>query len=234
MKKNYFLAALFFTFITFQIGAQENPIPQQYPLDRADVNAFDRMLMNPYSAKLDKVGDAAVIVTMAAPLVLLSTPSDQWLTECVMYGEACVLAYGMKVVGKACVDRARPYMYFNDYPLDQVADGDYLCSWPSAHSTMAFTSAAFTSYVYSKYFPDSPLRYVVTAGSYAAATAVAAMRIASGNHFMTDVLTGAAFGTVAGFIVPYVHTLIAKKMPASDGNVQVQASPFSLAISFNF
>ena len=31
--------------------------------------------------------------------------------------------------------------------------------------------------------------------------------MASGNHFLTDVLVGAAIGTVCGFAVPYMHTL---------------------------
>lgn len=213
MKKFITSILLLVTLATFPLFAQ--------PYNRSTVNAFDRPLMNPYSAKLDTAGDVLVVATMAAPLALIATPKDQWLTEVVMYSEACLVSYGMKCIGKACVNRARPYMYFENYPLDQVKDGDYMCSWPSAHSTMAFTSAAFTSYVFCKYFPDSPWRYAVIGGTYAAAVGVAALRIASGNHFLTDVITGAVIGTISGFLVPYIHTNFC----------DVEVSPFGLAFS---
>lgn len=223
MKKHLILSLLLLTFsISIPLTAQ--------PYSKSEVNPFDQLWMNPYSPQLDKAGDIIVCATMAAPLVLLATPSDQWLTEFIMYGEACLFSYGLKVVGKAYVDRARPYMYFDNYPLDQVADGDYMCSWPSAHSAMAFTSAAFTSYVFCKYFPESSWRYAVVGGAYAAAVGVASLRIASGNHFLTDVLTGAAIGTLSGFLIPYLHTLCAEKLPQND-NVQVEASPFGLFIN---
>ena len=202
------------------------------PYNKNEVNQLDRLFMNPYSKPLDKTADVLTVLTLAAPAVLVSTPSDQWLTEGIMYTEACLFSYGLKAIGKACVERVRPYMYFDGYPQDEVLDGDYLNSWPSAHTTMAFTSAAFTSYVFSKYYPDSPWRFAVIGGTYAAATAVGILRMASGNHFLTDVLTGAAIGTLSGFIIPYVHTLWAKKLPETD-KVQLQASPFHLALSIN-
>lgn len=201
--------------------------------DKNDVNKFDQLFMQPYSKSLDKAGDILTVTTMAAPLVLLSTPKNQWLTEGVMYAESCLFSFGLEELGKLCVDRVRPYMYFDGFPQDELEDGDYLNAWPSAHTTMAFTSAAFTTYVFAKYYPDSPWRFAVAGGTYALATTTAVLRMASGNHFATDVLTGAAIGTLSGLLVPYLHTLAAKKMPESE-NVQIQASPFGLLIKFSF
>lgn len=203
------------------------------PYNKSDVNSFDRLIMTPYSHTLDKAGDIITVVTLAAPLTLLATPSSEWFPECVMYAESCILSFGMEELGKNLVKKPRPYMYFDNYPQDEVENGDYLNAWPSAHSTMAFTSAAFTSYVFGKYYPESPWRFAVAGGVYTLAFTTAALRLASGNHFLTDVLSGAAIGTLNGFVIPYLHTLISKKLPESE-TLQIQASPFNLLIKFNF
>ena len=180
--------------------------------DKDDVNALDRIFMNSYSKKLDKAGDISLVAAMAAPAVLLATDKDEWFTIGTMYAETLLIANGIKELTKLCVTRARPYMYYDPstYPEDDLEDGDFANSFPSGHSTMAFAGATFASYTFSKYFPDSPYRYAVTGGSYALALATAALRIKSGNHFMTDVLTGAVLGTAVGFLVPWMHTFNTK------------------------
>ena len=180
--------------------------------DKDDVNALDRIFMNSYSKKLDRAGDISLVAAMAAPAVLLATDKDEWFTVGVMYAETLLIANGIKELTKLCVTRARPYMYYDPstYPEDDFEDGDFANSFPSGHSTMAFAGATFASYTFSKYFPDSPYRYAVTGGSYALALATAALRIKSGNHFMTDVLTGAVIGSATGFLVPWMHTFNTK------------------------
>jgi undecaprenyl-diphosphatase len=180
--------------------------------DKDDVNAFDRIFMNSYSKKLDRAGDISLVAAMAAPAVLLATDKSEWFTVGVMYAETLLIANGIKELTKLCVTRARPYMYYapSTYPDDDLEDGDFANSFPSGHSTMAFAGATFASYTFSNYFPDSPYRYAVTGGSYALALATAALRVKSGNHFMTDVLSGAVIGSATGFLVPWMHTFNTK------------------------
>ena len=180
--------------------------------DKDDVNALDRIFMNSYSKKLDRAGDVGVALCLMTPAVLLATDKDEWFTVGVMYAETLLIANGIKELTKLCVTRARPYMYYDPstYPEDDLEDGDFANSFPSGHSTMAFAGATFASYTFSKYFPDSPYRYAVTGGSYALALATAALRIKSGNHFMTDVLSGAVIGSATGFLVPWLHTFNTK------------------------
>ena len=180
--------------------------------DKSDVNAFDRFFMNSYSKKLDRAGDISLVAAMAAPAVLAATDKEEWLTVGVMYAETLLIANGIKELTKLAVRRDRPFMYYDPdtYPEDDIKDGDFANSFPSGHSTMAFAGATFASYTYSKYFPDSNWRYAVTGGSYALALTTAALRVKSGNHFMTDVMTGAALGTAVGFLVPWLHTFNTK------------------------
>ena len=207
-------------------------------LDKSQVNTFDQPLMNPYSKKLDDVGDLFLITGMISPALFAVTPKDEWFTILTMYAETALIANGIKELAKLAVDRPRPYMYFEDYPQKEVYRNDWCKSFPSGHSTMTFTAAAFNTFVFCKYFPDSPWRYAVIGGSYAIAITTASRRLASGNHFATDVLTGAALGTLCGFLVPYLHTLNANNSKdshnISNASVSTNIIPTGFSISLRF
>lgn len=197
--------------------------------DKKDVNALDQTLMHRYDKTVDKVSDILLLTGMLTPAVFVSTDKQEWFTVATMYAETLLIANGIKELTKLCVNRIRPYMYF-DSPLPQkdVESGDYANSFPSGHATMAFAAATFTSYTFSKYFPDTSWRYAFTAANYALATTVACMRIAAGCHFLTDVLTGAALGSAVGFLVPFVHTFNAK----NSLNVGIAPNGVSFRVDF--
>lgn len=198
--------------------------------DKDDVNSFDRKFMHEYSKTRDKAADFVLLAAMASPAVLALTEKEEWLTCGVMYAETLLIANGIKEITKLAVNRTRPYMYYDaeTFPEDDVEEGDWANSFPSGHSTMAFAGATFASYTFCKYFPDSALRIPVIAGSYTLACGVAALRLSSGNHFMTDVLTGAAIGSAVGFFVPWLHTFNAK----NDLQVSLLANGVSFAVKF--
>ena len=195
--------------------------------DKADVNAFDRFFMRGYSSGMHTASTLTLASLMASPAVLLPL-SDRsfWSTEIVMYAETMLIANGIKELTKLCVDRTRPYMYYNlsDAPEDKIEDGDFANSFMSGHSTMAFASASFLSYTLWKLFPESSLKIPVAAGSFSVATLTAVLRVLGGKHFATDVITGAVVGSSVGFLVPFLHTL---------GNGRsVQVSPSASGVSF--
>ncbi len=174
--------------------------------NKNDVPAVDRFFMRPFSKGLDIAGDILQFTALLSPAVLMAAPMEDWVTIGVMYAESVLVSYGAKSLAKAFVNRARPYMYYDNRPMDLVNEGDWNDSFMSGHSTLAFTGASFLSYVFSKYFGDSPLKYVVTAASYTVAATTAVLRVAGENHFLTDVLAGAVVGTASGFLVPWLHS----------------------------
>lgn len=197
-------------------------------LNPDDVNAFDRLFMKSYSHSLDVAGDVVMAVTLLTPLCLYKTSSDEWLSLGIMYGETMLLANGIKEIGKLCVNRPRPYAYYEGGPEKKYKNGDWAKSWPSGHTTFAFAGATFTSYVFTKYYPDSNWKYAVIAGSYTLACTTAVLRIESGNHFVTDVLTGAVIGTACGFLVPWLHTI------NEQTGKTLTITPTSLTFNFTF
>lgn len=199
-----------------------------FALDSAEINSFDRLAVRNYNRNLDRTATAIQVATMLTPAVLLSESPDQYVTIGVMYLETQLLTWGTTELLKAVVDRPRPYMYHDDYPQTKVDSGDWDDSFPSGHTATSFAGASFASYVFWKYNPDSKWRIPVTAFSYSLALTVAALRVAGGSHFMTDVLAGALIGTAIGIGVPALHTLFA------DEDATVSVSPFGLAISWRY
>jgi undecaprenyl-diphosphatase len=101
------------------------------------------------------------------------------------------LSIAGKLLGKGLVDRTRPREMFamGDYRLEKGASKDgRLRSMPSGHSAGA-TAVALAA------LRDYPGQTTPIA---AAAVAVTLAQLPSRNHFLTDVVAGAAIGTGAG------------------------------------
>ena len=199
--------------------------------DVSEVNGFDRIFMNRYSRPLDVAATVLEATSLALPAVMLAAPSSEWLSVGVMYAESLMMAYGLKELGKLVVSRARPYMYYDGYPAGLVESGDWNSSFPSGHTTMTFMSAAFTTYVFGKFFPGSAWRIPVTAAAWSLAAATGILRMASGNHFATDVLAGAAIGALSGLAVPLLHSLTARPLSGGGDKVSVSAAPGGVSVT---
>lgn len=202
-------------------------------LDKATVNGLDRIFMNPYSKPLHIIGTATLAAALCTPALLALAPAEEWMTVGIMYAETLLFAYGFKEFAKYFVTRARPYMYFDGYPQDKVDEGDWCKSFPSGHTTMAFAGATFASYVFCKYFPDTPWRWAVVGGSYLLAAGTGILRMCSGNHFFTDVFTGALIGTACGFVIPWIHTFNAGSSEKKN-TARLELSPLSVGLCITF
>lgn len=187
-------------------------------LNISEVNKIDQILMRPYSKKLDLLGTGFELLTAITPLFLLSTPTTEWTTIAGMYAETMLFAFGFKEFAKAIFDRPRPYMYFDNFPYEEVGSGDWNASFFSGHTTLAFAAATFTTYVFCKYKPESKWKIPVIATSYTLAVATAGLRILSGNHFATDVAIGAVVGSITGLLIPFWHYVNPKNPMGVIGN----------------
>ena len=91
--------------------------------DKSEVNAFDALIMNPYSEPLDNTATIMNTGLMIAPALLaLNRSGEDILTLGVMYAETMAGAYISKNLIKNVVDRPRPYTYFSGAPEDQKDD----------------------------------------------------------------------------------------------------------------
>src|SRR5216117_2286866 len=178
--------------------------PSCAPCDPASLPGVDRWALRPVSATAATASNL-VLVGVAASAAFLSVHDRAGAQA---RGNAAVLANSVAWTAattewlKVIVRRKRPVLYTGDATA-AAADKENQESLPSGHASVAF--AAATSYWVLARRERLPHRTRNTIFLYAGAAGVAALRVAAGKHFPTDVLAGAALGSAVGWLVPTIH-----------------------------
>lgn len=105
---------------------------------------------------------------------------------------------------KVMARRARPFTYNPDFPVLERHEGDARLSFPSGHSSLSFAAASVTAVMLLRRYPGRA-GALGAAGAYVGASAVAALRVLAGKHFISDVVAGAALGIAIGLAFPLAH-----------------------------
>ena len=215
--------------LIFMFENDKIPDSEILSLDKSNINSFDRFATNYYSENLSNVSDVLLWTSAVAPALLLLSPDVRsgWFETGTMYAETVVLAAALPHLVKGLVTRYRPFTYNPDAPLTAKTNADAGRSFFSGHSTLAFASAVFLAKVYSDYYPSSKYRSYVWTGSLLLAATVGSLRIFSGMHFPTDVLTGAVVGSALGWLIPELH----KTKP---GNANLGIGFYGINFSYTF
>lgn len=155
-----------------------------------------------YNESLSKASDITLGLTLVTPGVLgLIAPSSDYIAIVSSYAGTMVSAYGVRTVLKQVIHKPRPYVGQIDRPADTSKDYE---SFPSGHSIMAFSAAAYAQTMQLLFYPDSTTMKAVSATTWILAATTATLRVISGNHYLEDVLAGAAIGSAIGFLGPYL------------------------------
>jgi membrane-associated phospholipid phosphatase len=207
------------------------PKPDRAAVDPASIPFFDRLYVSSHSAPLGTAADVLMIGAALVPAALAPGRSGNELaTLGVMYAETLGLAYALDESLKSIVTRYRPYAHSSSAPSSDFADSDVYASFPSRHATIAFASAVFAGSVFDELNPRSPWRPLVWASGLGLATITSALRVASGDHFPSDVLAGAVFGALLGCLAPLVHEGTASGPGSS---LALGALPSRLTVKFS-
>lgn len=146
-------------------------------------------------------------------------------------GQTITFSAGLNSLVAALAGRRRPYnrTLCHDPEFAETNDctgSNRYRSFFSGHSTAAFTLAALTCvhHIELPLYGGGPQEAIPCVGTMLTASAVALLRVASDQHYLSDVLVGAAFGTASGFAVPYLfHYMHDQKAP----NATLKALGFS-------
>ena len=130
-----------------------------------------------------------------------------YLTDLTIALEGMAWSGTLTHIFRFAVRRPRPYLYF---------DGVYPGSRNSADATMSFWSGHVSEWLgfgvalawtfTLRHGVRSPWTWVMWSAMLGAGTVSAVFRVASGDHFFSDVVAGAAVGTGIGLIIPNLHS----------------------------
>jgi membrane-associated phospholipid phosphatase len=116
--------------------------------------------------------------------------------------EAVAVSTALTNVLKFSSARQRPYSVYADEPISFDEDPDQFLSFPSGHTSLAFSIA--TSFATVATLRDRELAPALWAVGVPMAAFVGYLRIAGDRHWVGDVLAGAGLGTLVGVGLPWL------------------------------
>ena len=192
MKNTFFLAFLFlFQFLNIEKTTAQNfdyQTLKNIEGYRSDADTrFNRFL-----------SDADAPICIAAPVLITSIgliKGDKKLTQQGLeIGIAFMATVAETYILKYAVNRPRPYVTHPDlHPLGTESSR----SFPSGHTSSAFSIATSLSLNYPKWYVIVP--------AYAWASATGYSRMYLGVHYPTDVLTGAVLGSGTAWLTHVIN-----------------------------
>ena len=189
--------------------------PDCFPCDPDGLNRLDRPALGYRSdgariasdATRDVVLYGAAGVDLADLLITRGrlAPSEG-AADMIVLSEVFLFDDGVGNLVKAAVRRPRPDAYRPDQNPGAGDDPREAQSFYSGHTTTAFSLGTAATITFWRRHPRAKARWVVAGVYLALASATGVLRIAAGQHFPTDVIAGAAAGTVIGSAVPLLHS----------------------------
>lgn len=118
--------------------------------------------------------------------------------------ETYLVTVGLTNLAKHLWHRPRPFAHFGEpeSPGDLQSHFAQL-SFPSGHASSSFAAAVAAGMLASAH--DHPNRRWIWASGLTLAAATGTLRIAADRHYLTDVVAGAALGSLVGWLVPHLH-----------------------------
>ena len=189
--------------LSFQKSIQRTNSPPQF---KSLNNSLNRWTARQFLPLLSSVSDIGLITLGVAPLFVSGffSPSSFWI-ELVMLSQSIALASSFNLGIRSLVKHPRPFVYNDDVSLEIRTSGEAQRGFYSGHASGAFLSAIFLNRQLKIYFPQSRWTPWLQTLSFVTASSVAGLRVASGKHFVEDVLIGAVIGSLFGLGIPYLH-----------------------------
>lgn len=199
------LGAAALTGASFLAQADVKP-PDTLKLDRHSIFPPDRWAAGLHHPILARVSDCTAAGSLILPLVAFSqVPRRDVPDGLAVYLEALVFTRAVIYLCKGVFQRPRPYAYRPGWGSAVSRDRDAAQSFLSGHTAASFCGAVFAACMADGRMIPSKWKYPVIYASLSLASATAFLRVASGKHFPTDVLAGAAAGSLIAWSLSRMH-----------------------------
>lgn len=168
-----------------------------------------RSINLPYHPGPDKawrfITDASIPIDFAVPVTMFIAglaQHDQALeVKAYETGASLVIAAGSGFILKEIIKRQRPFITYPGLIYKKQNESGY--SFPSNHTSMAFSTATSLSLAFPKWYVIAP--------AFAFATATGYSRMYLGVHYPSDVLGGALIGAGSSFLTWELQRILNRK-----------------------
>jgi membrane-associated phospholipid phosphatase len=138
---------------------------------------------------------------------------------------------GITNLTKASVKRYRPYVYNPNVPADYKYTRNARQSFFSGHTSHSAAFTFLTAYIIDSYTNNRNIERLSYGMAFLLPAVTGYLRIASGKHFPTDVLSGFVVGVATGLLVPWIHREAEGEDPTQlQGGMNMRVPQFRLVI----
>lgn len=172
---------------------------------------FERGIEQHFSPFSSRVADVTLLGSLLAPPLVYGLDAESALhfgNVSLIYGEAVGLSLLLNTAVKHTIRRARPYTHGESRAAQELGargDVDAVLSFYSGHAALSFTGATSGGVIFSAGSADLGARAGFWGAELMLASLTAHLRVRAGRHYASDVLVGAALGSLFGVLVPASH-----------------------------
>lgn len=200
-------------------------IDQINSLDKYDVWVPDRRALNQTTSQrfnAQEVSDWALNISLFLP-VLLFIDKDirkSWFDIALLYLETQAINSNLYTwCGPMLTKRIRPFVYYDDIPMDERMESGTTDSFFSGHTSWTAGASFFMAKVLSDYHPEwGGKRWWLYAAALVPPVFVGYHRFRGLKHFPTDIMLGTAVGAAVGILTPHLHKI---------GKNKISIAPFA-------
>ncbi len=172
-------------------------------LNEKTVLFFDKAGFQPYSSVIKDFSDYAAYLTIGSTLYCLYENDKQvFLNNMIVFGEILIAQSAVGKWTKTLSHRYRPFVYDEDVSFSKKTQRNSQHSFYSMHSSTVFSAATF-GYFY--YFQNYGHNLFIGSLLFGSASATAILRVASAQHFPSDVIVGAIIGSGISYAICKDH-----------------------------
>ena len=200
------------------VNGDPTPVETVEALDIDDVWAFDRVALKQEGRfeALEKeiprsLSDIGLFVGGLSPALLVIDKDIRrdWADVYSMYALAMPLTLDMWAIsplGPNGISRYRPYVYYDEFPIENRVKSKRRGSFFSGHTANAAAGSFFTAKVICDYHPElGRKKWLVYGAASLPPLWVAYWRVRDLAHFPSDVIAGFGIGTAIGILVPHLQ-----------------------------
>lgn len=209
-------------------------------LNKSDVWWLDRRALYQDVSKMDNarnISDWGLRISGFMPFLLFIDRKirQDWYDITLLYLETQAVAQNAYLLGGPLfTKRIRPFVYYDEIPLDSKTDHGTTDSWFSGHTSTTSTAFFFMAKVLSDYHPElGGKKWLLYGAALIPPAIVGIYRIKALKHFPTDVFMGTAVGAAVGILIPHLHK-VTKKMNKDLSIVPFAGAYSGLALSLKF
>lgn len=147
-----------------------------------------------------------IVVLLPFTLALDKPIQKDALDLMFLYFETHAVNLSLSYAGPLLTNRARPFVYYPEIPLEEKLKMGSTDSFFSGHTSSTAAASFFMARIYTDYHPETKgKKGLFFAAALIPPAVVGYFRYKGLKHFPTDVLTGIAIGAASGILIPQLH-----------------------------